>query len=113
MAKLTAASVKAAIVPGRYGDGAGLFLMVGRGGAKSWVVRVQKDGRRRDIGIGSAAKVSLRLARERATAVRSQIEAGIDPVTERRKTAGVPTFREAAAKVHAEPQGRVEERQAS
>jgi integrase len=102
MGKLTATAVKAACSPGRYGDGDGLFLLVGRGGSKSWVVRVQKDGKRRDIGVGSVAKVSLKLARERAAAVRSQVEAGIDPVTERRRAAGIPTFREAAAKVHAE-----------
>ncbi|MBW8785926.1 MAG: DUF4102 domain-containing protein, partial [Novosphingobium sp.] len=102
MGSLTATAVKAASAPGRYGDGDGLFLLVGRGGGKSWMVRVQKDGKRRDIGLGSAAKVPLKLARERAVAVRCQIEVGIDPVAERRKAAGVPTFREAAALVHAE-----------
>lgn len=102
MGKLTATEVKAAKAPGRYVDGDGLCLLVGRTGARSWVVRVQKDGRRRDIGLGSEKKVSLKLARERAAAVRSQIEAGIDPVAEKRKAAGIPTFREAAAMVHAE-----------
>lgn len=100
--KLTATAVKAAKVAGRYGDGDGLFLLVGQSGSKSWLVRVQKDGKRRDIGLGSASKVPLALARERAGIVRSQIEAGIDPVAERRKAAGVPTFREAAVLVHAE-----------
>jgi hypothetical protein len=52
--------------------------------------------------LGSAAKVPLKLARERAALVRSQIEVGIDPVAQRRKAAGVPSFREAAALVHAE-----------
>ena len=102
MARLTATGVKAASAAGRYGDGDGLFLLVGRGGGKSWLVRVQKDGKRRDIGLGSAAKVPLKLARERAVVVRSQVEAGIDPVAERRKAAGIPTFREAATLVHAE-----------
>lgn len=102
MGKLTATAIKAAREPGRYGDGDGLFLLVGRGGAKSWMVRVQKDGRRRDIGLGSASKVGLALARERAAAVRSQVEAGVDPVAERRKLLGIPTFREAAEAVHAE-----------
>jgi integrase len=68
------------------------------------MVRVQKNGKRRDIGLGSASKVPLALARERSVRVRSQVEAGIDPVAERRKSAGVPTFREAAALVHAETQ---------
>lgn len=105
MGRLTATAVKAANAPGRYGDGDGLALLVGKSGSKSWIVRVQKDGKRRDIGLGSEKKVSLALARERARIARSQIEAGIDPVAERRKAAGIPTFREAAALVHAEHKG--------
>jgi integrase len=104
MGKLTATAVKALRDAGRYGDGDGLFLLVGKSGSRSWMVRAQKNGRRRDIGLGSAAKVSLADARIRAAVVRSQIEAGIDPVAEKRKSAGVPTFREAAALVHAENQ---------
>ena len=96
MGKLTATAVKAARSAGRYSDGEGLFLLVGATGSRSWVVRVQKNGKRRDIGLGSARKVPLALARERAVKARLQIEAGIDPVAERRKAAGVPTFREAA-----------------
>ncbi|OYX60119.1 MAG: integrase [Novosphingobium sp. 32-60-15] len=102
MGKLSATFVKAVSTAGRYVDGDGLCLVVGKTGGKSWVVRVQKDKARRDIGLGSAAKVTLRLARDRAAIVRSQLEAGIDPIIERRKAAGVPTFREAAALVHAE-----------
>ena len=102
MGNLTATAVKAASEPGRYGDGDGLFLLVGKRGGKSWMVRVQKNGRRRDIGLGSASKVPLKLARERAGAVREQIEAGIDPVAERQKAAGIPSFRKAAEQVHAE-----------
>ena len=102
MGDLTATGVKAASEPGRYGDGDGLFLLVGKRGGKSWMVRIQKDGRRRDIGLGSASKVPLKLARQRASEVREQVEAGIDPVAERAKAAGIPTFREAAKQVHAE-----------
>lgn len=105
MGKLTATAVKATSEPGRYGDGDGLFLLIGKRGGKSWMVRVQKDGRRRDIGLGSASKVPLKLARERAAEVRCQLEVGIDPVAERRKAAGVPTFRDAAKLVHAEHKG--------
>jgi integrase len=99
MGKLTATAVRAAKSPGRYGDGDGLFLHVGRSGGKSWIVRVQKAGRRRDIGLGSAAKVSLADARTRAAKVRSDMEAGLDPVAERQKAAGIPTFRSAATQV--------------
>jgi integrase len=102
MGKMTATMVKALKDAGRYGDGDGLFLLVSNTGARSWVCRVQKNGRRRDFGLGSEKKVPLALARERARTVRTQIEAGIDPIAERRKAAGIPTFREAAAKVFAE-----------
>lgn len=103
MAKLTATGVKAALSkPGRHSDGDGLILAVGAGGNGSWMVRVQKDGRRRDIGLGPASKVTLAQARVRAAEARAQVEAGLDPVAQRRKAAGVPTFREVAAQVHAE-----------
>ena len=102
MGKLTATGIRALKEPGRYGDGDGLFLLVGKSGARSWMVRIQKDGKRRDIGLGGERKVSLAKARVDAALVCSQVEAGIDPVAERKKSAGIPTFREAAALVHAE-----------
>lgn len=102
MGKKTAISLKAAKLPGRYGFGEGLALVIGKSGGRSWIVRVQKDGRRRDIGLGSESKVPLKLARERAAEVRQQIELGVDPVAERAKSAGIPTFSVAAKKVHAE-----------
>jgi integrase len=100
--RLSALAIRNASKPGRYGDGDGLFLVVGKTGSKSWIVRVQKAGRRRDIGVGSASKVPLKLARDRASLIRQQIELGLDPIAERRKQTGVPTFQEAAIQVHAE-----------
>ena len=102
MGKLTVTAIKAARAPGRYGDGDGLFLLVNKSGARSWMCRVQKDGKRRDIGLGSEKKVPLALARERSIKVRRQVEVGIDPVAERRKEVGIPSFREAAQLVFAE-----------
>jgi len=103
MGKLTATGFTAALKkPGKHGDGDGLFLQVTTGLAASWVLRIQKDGRRRDIGLGSAKKVGLSLARDRADEARRQIETGIDPVKERKKAAGIPTFRQAAVLVHEE-----------
>lgn len=99
MGRLSASAVKQASRPGRLGDGDGLFLVVKAGGTKSWVCRVQRHGKRRDFGLGSAAKVSLASARDRAREVRSWIEMDLDPLFERKKAQGIPTFREAAAKV--------------
>lgn len=91
-------------VPGRNGDGEGLFLLIVSSGSKSWVVRVEKDGRRRDFGLGSEKKLSLAMARKLAAELRGQVHLGIDPIAERRKREGIPTFRVAAAKVFAEQQ---------
>jgi hypothetical protein len=54
-----------------------------------------------DIGLGSAAKVSLANARKRAEEVRGWMEMGLDPIFEKRKAHGIPTFKEAAAKAYA------------
>lgn len=102
MGRLSATTVKAVTRPGRLGDGDGLYLVVTGSGTKSWMVRVQKHGTRRDFGLGSASKVSLAVARERAREIRTWVELGLDPLFERRKAQGVPTFREATAKVLAQ-----------
>jgi hypothetical protein len=57
--KIDFARVREASGAGRIGDGQGLYLLVENNNAKSWIVRIQKDGKRRDIGLGSALKVSL------------------------------------------------------
>ena len=107
MGKLFATGIDKLIEQGpkRHGDGDGLFLVVGAKGAASWVVRVQREGKRRDFGLGSASKVTLAAARKRRDLIRSQVEAGLNPVVERKKAQGIPTFRQAAALVHAEHKG--------
>jgi integrase len=101
MGKLTALGIKKKSA-GRYGDGDGLYLIVGNADSRSWVCRVQKDGKRRDIGLGSAKKVSLQDARQLAGAIRAQVAAGIDPIAERVKSKGIPSFRVAAGLVYEE-----------
>jgi hypothetical protein len=95
-----AALAKLRKVPGRHSDGGGLFLEVGANGSASWLVRMQKAGKRRDFGIGTLDKFSLADARKKRDEVRGQFEAGLDPVAERRKAGAIPTFRLAAATVH-------------
>lgn len=94
--------MKAATRPGRIGDGDGLYLVVKPSGTKSWMVRVQKHGTRRDFGLRSASKVPPAIARERAREIRTWVELGLDPLFERRKAQGIPTFREATAEVLAQ-----------
>lgn len=100
MGKLTAASVKHA-KPGRHIDGGGLYLLVKPTGSKSWVLRVQKDGRRRDFGLGSVVDLGLAEAREKAAGLRRAVRAGADPVAEKRARKAVPTFKVAALACHA------------
>ena len=103
MGNLTALKLRNLKEPGRYSDGDGLILVYNKAGKGSWIVRVQADGRRRDIGIGSYPDVSLSDARESAASIRRQAKAGIDVIAERRKEADrVPTFRQAAGRVHEE-----------
>jgi len=90
--------------PGRYSVGDGLLLVVGSSGSKSWLARV-RDGasKRRDIGLGRYPEVTLKEARERAAGFRKQVRDGLDPVAEKRKAREVvPSFKDAAEKVHAE-----------
>ena len=102
MSKLTTLGVKKAGA-GRHGDGGGLYLVVSDTGSRKWVLRIQVNGKRRDIGLGSATKVGLSEAREAAEDMRRAIRKGDDPVAARRKAKdGMPTFREAAVMVHME-----------
>lgn len=59
MGKLTAVQVRNLREPGRYSDGEGLILKFFGSGRGSWIVRVQADGKRRDIGLGTLAEVGL------------------------------------------------------
>lgn len=102
--RLTAAKVRSLKEPGRYGDGGGLYLEVGEGGARKWILRIQQNGKRRDLGLGSANDVTLAEARDAADTMRKQVREGLDPKAEKRKAKKVapPTFRECALQVHKE-----------
>lgn len=100
MTKLTAAKVRNA-TPGRHSDGNGLYLIASVTGAKSWMLRVQRNGKRHDFGLGSASQVSLLEARQKALEGKSLIAAGKDP---RRTWTPSPcangTFEEVAREYH-------------
>jgi integrase len=84
--------------PGRYSDGSvkGLMLMVRPSGARSWMLRYQIGGRRRDMGLGPYPEVSLADARERALEARRVLKRdGKDPLAERSRPK-LLTFRAAA-----------------
>jgi integrase len=103
---LTALVVRQIKKPGRYTDGNGLYLVVDPSGARRWLLRTAVLGRRRDIGLGSARLVPLADAREVAARMRRLARDGGDPIAERRRARMVvPTFKEAAEKVHTETAG--------
>lgn len=122
MARLTTATIRSAKA-GRHGDGQGLYLIVKPSGARSWMLRVQQEGRRRDIGLGSVdlsartpdqrkaletidvmsrRDLTLLEAREKAAALRKISRSGRDIIAERdRDRTRAPTFRNAAKEAHA------------
>ena len=96
--RLSAAFVRSA-PPGRHCDGNGLYLYVQRTGTRSWIQRLVVRGRKREFGLGSVALVSLAEAREQALANRKLARTGGDPMAEKRRSVGIPTFAEAARRV--------------
>lgn len=89
---LTALKVKNA-GPGRHADVHGLYLKVSPKGRKTWMLRHQFKGRRRDFGLGPLHDVSLADARCLAMEIRRMVRAGLDPVDERGlKRRSRPTF---------------------
>ena len=95
---LSAAFLRSA-PPGRHADGNGLYLFVQPSGTRSWIQRLVVRGRRRELGLGSIALVPLAEAREKARANRKLAREGGDPLAEKRRTEGIPTFAEAASRV--------------
>lgn len=91
--------------PGLHADGGNLFLQVTASGARSWVFRFKRNGKARDMGLGSLTAVSLAEARQKAEAGRKVLEAGRDPIEEKARQrsqdalerANGKTFKEAAA----------------
>lgn len=105
MGKLTAVAVKAALAnPGTYQDGEGLFLKVDKRGGAYWLLRIQRDGKRQDIGLGSAKLLTLAEARSKAIGLRKTIKVDQRDVLVERKdeAAAKVTFRVAACQYHKE-----------
>jgi integrase len=122
MALTVRQATSANLKPGRYADGKGLYLLVKPTGARSWVLRVQVNGKRRDYGLGGVdtaslserssigddltleekTHLSLEEARELATRLRNVAKAGRSVEAERKKDRKPsPTFLEAAKATHA------------
>jgi hypothetical protein len=86
----------------RVYDGNGLMLQatVSKAGGinRNWVLRYERDGQRRDLGLGSLLDVGLAAARRKAKALReAMVLDGIDPLEARQQEQA-----ERRAKVQAE-----------
>jgi integrase len=103
--QLTVTDVKSA-APGTHTDGEGLYLVVSKTGSRSWLLRYQLRGKRRDMGLGVFPQVTLAEARDKAAAARKLAAQGVDPIEDRRAKEAAkaaervaPFFGEYAAKV--------------
>jgi integrase len=83
MGKLTANQVKNLVEAGTYEDGEGLRLLVKPSGRKTWVLRFQLNGKRREMGLGSYPQLDLKKARAAAYENKVQILNGTDPLAKR------------------------------
>lgn len=100
MNRLTARQVETLKKPGRHGDGGGLYLQIDPTGAKRWVFIYQREGRRREMGIGPLAGFTLQEARDARDQARRQLVRGEDPIEARKKsTREIPAFKDYAAVV--------------
>lgn len=119
--KLTSRFVQTVKEPGRYADGAGLYLYLDRPkpkkgaapdpaavGTKRWVFMFTWNGSRKEMGLGSAAPtaVSLAEARTAAEAARKLVRDGVNPIEDRKKAPAVERaprlFSEVAAELVAD-----------
>ena len=91
--RLTARKVTTAKA-GKYSDGNNLYLVVSHSGSRKWVLRFTWRGQAKEMGLGSASSVPLSRAREKAAAAVRALEAGQNPIVERKRTGGIPTFGE-------------------
>ena len=86
---------------GKYADGGNLYLVVSPTGTRKWVLRFTWRGRAKEMGLGTAFSVSLAHAREKAAIARRKIAEGLNPIDERKRDGGIPTFGEMADEVMA------------
>ena len=93
---LTVRKIAALKEPGRHSDGGGLYLRITPQGARSWIFMSAVGGKRVEIGLGSAASVSLGGARDLAGEMREAVALGRDPRSVLARTAPtgptIPTF---------------------
>ena len=94
---LTMRKVETVKEPGRYADGNGLYLVVRPGGSRQWVFLYRRDGKLKEMGLGSPVKgVTPATARDLRDEARALMARGDDPLEARRQAeqsaSEIPTF---------------------
>ena len=77
--KLNTKQIHTFTKPGVYSDGGGLYLRVRTAGTRSWLFVRVVNGKRRELGLGSALDVTLAEARDEASKLRKTFRDGKDP----------------------------------
>src|SRR6516164_230501 len=83
--QLTALKVLKIKTPGYHADGGGLWLQVTQAGGKSWIFTYSLRGRSREMGLGSATRVTLAEAREERDKCNKLLRDHIDPIEDRKR----------------------------
>ncbi len=83
--RLTTRGAAAITKPGRHADGGNLYLQVSASGSRQWTFLFERNGKQREMGLGSAehGNVTLADAREKALEARRHLAQGIDPIEAR------------------------------
>ena len=83
--QLTAIKVQKIKQPGYHADGGGLWLQVTQAGGKSWIFTYSLRGRAREMGLGSATRVTLAEARGERDKCNRLLRDHIDPIEDRKR----------------------------
>ena len=83
MSRLTDIKIKKLSKKGRYPDGLGLFLNIGKTQNKNWSFQYNCSSRKQEMGLGPYSLVSLKDARNKRDELRSNLVKGINPLEEK------------------------------
>jgi integrase len=101
--RLSTLTLKKDLPPGLYADGGGLYMQVSQQKTKAWIFRFTRAGVPRKMGLGSVSvktddkRITLADARQKATAARSLLVDGVDPIADRRARKAVQQAESAKA----------------
>lgn len=68
-----------------HSDGGNLYLIVDESGSRRWTFVYQRNGKRREMGLGSLKAVGIAEARQAAAAARALLAQDVDPIMERKR----------------------------